>query len=159
MLQGYNIHIGRNVEIGASTVILDCAEVRIGDYTEIGPNVQIYTVGHPIDPALRNGRDGPQYAKPVSISSYVTVGGGAIITGVNNLLDSLSRHPVPLSPSLCLSRSFSPFFPHSGAPDRPCRKDGQQGYRYSRPQDCVKIAIAGGRVITSSTITMKGLLT
>ena len=35
-----------------------------------------------MDPSFRDGLRGPEYAKPVTISSDVWVGGGAIILGM-----------------------------------------------------------------------------
>lgn len=49
-----------------------------------GPNVQLYPPGHPIDPDLRDGLNGPEYARPITIGDDVWVGGGAIILGESN---------------------------------------------------------------------------
>ncbi len=40
---GYNIHLGENFYSNFNLVILDCAEVRIGNNALIGPDVGIYT--------------------------------------------------------------------------------------------------------------------
>ena len=34
-------------------IILDCNKVTIGDYVQIGPNVQIYSATHSTDPTSR----------------------------------------------------------------------------------------------------------
>jgi acetyltransferase-like isoleucine patch superfamily enzyme len=47
---GYNISVGRNTFMNFNCVILDVVPVRIGDDCQIGPNVQIYTADHPLDP-------------------------------------------------------------------------------------------------------------
>lgn len=44
-----------------------------------GPNVHVYTPTHPLDPAERNGLEGPEMTKPVTIGSDVWVAGGVII--------------------------------------------------------------------------------
>jgi maltose O-acetyltransferase len=79
--QGYNITLGKKVYMNFDCCILDCAPVDIGDRVLFGPKVQIYPPGHAIDPVLRNGVDGPEYAKAVKIGNDVWVGGGAIIIG------------------------------------------------------------------------------
>lgn len=83
---GENIHIGNNVEINMNCVFLDCNRITIGDNSGIGPNVQIYAVGHPVDPTerLRPDADGVLSAwntvsAPVTIGSNVWIGGGSII--------------------------------------------------------------------------------
>jgi len=44
---GHGIHIGNHVFINAFCTFLDGGSITIGDYTLIGPNVQIYTPHHP----------------------------------------------------------------------------------------------------------------
>lgn len=46
-----------------------------------GPMVQLYPPGHPIDPELRNGIHGPEYARAITIGDDVWVGGSVIIMG------------------------------------------------------------------------------
>ncbi len=83
---GENIYLGNNCEINANCVFLDCNKITIGDNSGIGPNVQIYAVTHPVNPAERLARreDG-SYAfwkastAPVTIGKNVWIGGGAII--------------------------------------------------------------------------------
>ena len=74
---GYNIHLGAGVFLNFGCVILDVVEVRIGDATQIGPNVQILAADHPRDPAVRAA--GLEYGRPVRIGRNVWIGGGAII--------------------------------------------------------------------------------
>jgi maltose O-acetyltransferase len=74
---GFNIRLGATVFLNFNCVILDVAEVAIGDGTQIGPAVQIYTADHPRDPAKR--REGLEFGRPVRIGRQVWVGGGAII--------------------------------------------------------------------------------
>ena len=45
---GYNIEIGENFYSNYNLIILDCAKVIIGDNVLLGPNVGIYTAGHPL---------------------------------------------------------------------------------------------------------------
>lgn len=74
---GAHIHIGARFFANYGCVILDCNEVRIGSGVLFGPNVQVYTATHPLDPAAR--REGWEMAHPIAIEDDVWVGGGAII--------------------------------------------------------------------------------
>jgi maltose O-acetyltransferase len=74
---GYNIHLGAGVFLNFNCVILDVVSVHIGDGTQIGPAVQIYTADHPRDPETR--RSGLESGIPIVIGKNVWIGGGAII--------------------------------------------------------------------------------
>lgn len=74
---GFNISIGENFFSNYNVVILDCAEVSIGDNVLLGPNVSIFTSGHPVHPSLRN--QGVMYAFPVRIGNNVWIGGNTVI--------------------------------------------------------------------------------
>lgn len=83
---GENIHLGNNCEINMNCVFLDCNKITIGDNSGIGPNVQIYAVGHPIDPEERLSRNPKNefpfwksFTAPVTIGKNVWIGGGSII--------------------------------------------------------------------------------
>ena len=73
---GTNIELGERVFFNFNCIVLDVCRVRIGDYTLIGPAVQIYTPMHPLDAAQRRHQE---FGKPVEIGSDVWIGGGAII--------------------------------------------------------------------------------
>lgn len=74
---------GRHITIGARTFVnfgltaLDVARITIGDDVQIGPNVQLLTPTHPVEPGPR--RDKWEAAKPVVIEDNVWLGGGAIV--------------------------------------------------------------------------------
>lgn len=74
---GYNVSLGDNVFINFNCVILDVVQVTIGDGTQIGPAVQIYTADHPHDPEQRRAM--LEFGRPVHIGRQVWIGGGAII--------------------------------------------------------------------------------
>lgn len=74
---GYNISVGRNTFMNFNCVILDVVQVHIGDDCQIGPNAQIYTADHPLDPEVR--RSGLESGRPVTIGNNVWIGGAAII--------------------------------------------------------------------------------
>ncbi len=73
---GSNILLGERVFFNFNCVVLDVCRVTIGDYTQFGPSVQIYTATHPLNAELRRTQE---YAKPIEIGSDVWVGGGAIL--------------------------------------------------------------------------------
>lgn len=99
---GSNIFIGSDFYMNFGCVILDCAEVHIGNRFYCGPYVQIYTALHPVDPSVRSG--GKESAMPIHIGNNVWLGGGAIICpGVtigNNVTvgaGSVVTHDIPES--------------------------------------------------------------
>jgi maltose O-acetyltransferase len=73
---GSHIHLGTRVFFNFNCVVLDVAEVSIGDFTLFAPAVQILTATHPLNAELRRTRE---FAKPITIGADVWVGGGAII--------------------------------------------------------------------------------
>ncbi|UNI20658.1 hypothetical protein JDV02_006727 [Purpureocillium takamizusanense] len=76
---GYNITIGHHVVIGRNCTINDVCEVKIGDNCVIGPNVSIFTASLPTDPKKRQGGQGPQFGRGITIAQDCWIGGGAII--------------------------------------------------------------------------------
>lgn len=74
---GYNIRLGAGVFLNFNCVLLDVVGIEIGDLTQIGPAVQIYTADHPRDPSER--RAGLEFGRPVRIGANVWIGGGAIV--------------------------------------------------------------------------------
>lgn len=73
---GSNIQLGNHVYFNFNCVVLDVCEVRIGEFTSIGPAVQIYTAMHPLRADLRRTQE---FGTPVSIGADVWIGGGAVI--------------------------------------------------------------------------------
>lgn len=74
---GCHIYLGNNVFMNFNCIILDCAEVRIGNNVLMGPNVQIYAATHPLLASERI--KGPELAAPVTIGDNVWLGGSAVI--------------------------------------------------------------------------------
>jgi len=74
---GAHLYLGDNVFFNFNCVALDCAAIRVGDNTQLGPNVQLYAAYHPLNAAERI--TGPELAAPITIGRNVWVGGGAII--------------------------------------------------------------------------------
>lgn len=74
---GYGIHIGARAFLNFGVVALDVAPIVIGDDVQIGPNVQLLTPTHPLDPETRRAKW--EAAKPITIGANVWLGGGAIV--------------------------------------------------------------------------------
>jgi maltose O-acetyltransferase len=74
---GYQTTIGDGTFISSGAVILDVGRVTIGADVQIGPNVQLLTPTHPLDPELR--RSGAEAAEPITIGDNVWLGGGVIV--------------------------------------------------------------------------------
>ena len=74
---GSQIEVGDNFFANHNLVILDGADVSIGDNVFIAPNVGIYTAGHPLDVEQRNA--GLEYAYPIRIGNNVWIGGNVVI--------------------------------------------------------------------------------
>ncbi len=66
---GYNISIGEHFYRNYNCTILDCAPVTIGKNVLFGPNVSLFTAGHPIHPEARN--EGIEFAHPITIGDNV----------------------------------------------------------------------------------------
>jgi maltose O-acetyltransferase len=77
------VDYGEHISIGARTFInynltaLDVAAITIGADCQFGPNVQLLTPTHPIEPQPR--RDRLEAAKPITIGDNVWLGGGVIV--------------------------------------------------------------------------------
>lgn len=75
---GSNIYLGDRVMINFGCIMLDVCEIRIDNDTMFGPNVQLYTAGHPIDWKLRS-HEGPEFGKPIIIGSNCWLGGMVVV--------------------------------------------------------------------------------
>jgi maltose O-acetyltransferase len=74
---GSHITIGDGTFINSGLTALDVAAITIGRDCQIGPNVQLLTPTHPVDPQPR--RDKLEAAEPITIEDNVWLGGGAIV--------------------------------------------------------------------------------
>lgn len=74
---------GKNIEVGDyffanyNCIILDVAKVIIGNHVLFGPNVSLYTAGHPLHPDPRNA--GYEYGIGITIGENVWIGGNVVI--------------------------------------------------------------------------------
>jgi len=74
---GWKISVGDNFYANTGFLVLDEAEVIIGNNVFLAPRVCIYTAGHPIDAGVRN--TALEFAKPVRIGNDVWIGGNVSI--------------------------------------------------------------------------------
>ncbi|MGW0916265.1 sugar O-acetyltransferase [Streptomyces sp. NPDC002784] len=78
-----SVDYGSNISIGARTFVnfnltaLDVAAITVGEDCQIGPNVQLLTPTHPLEPQPR--RDKLEAARPITIGDNVWLGGGVIV--------------------------------------------------------------------------------
>ncbi len=74
---GYNITVGARTFANYGLLALDVAAITIGADVQIGPNVQLLTPTHPVDPTPR--REKWEAAAPITIGDNVWLGGGVIV--------------------------------------------------------------------------------
>ncbi|SHU05236.1 hexapaptide repeat-containing transferase [Mycobacteroides abscessus subsp. abscessus] len=74
---GYQTAIGARTFANFGLILLDVARISIGDDVQIGPNVQLLTATHPLEPGPR--RDKWEAAEPITIGDNVWLGGGVIV--------------------------------------------------------------------------------
>ena len=74
---GTHIELGDNFYANTGCVMLDVGKITIGNDVLFGPNVSIYTAGHPIHPESR--KSGYEYGIPVTIGDNVWIGGNCVI--------------------------------------------------------------------------------
>ncbi|MFS0698849.1 sugar O-acetyltransferase [Cellulomonas sp. 179-A 4D5 NHS] len=74
---GSQIHVGARCFANYGLVALDVATITIGDDVQMGPNVQLLTPTHPVEPGPR--RDKWEAAKPIAIGDNVWLGGGVVV--------------------------------------------------------------------------------
>ncbi|MBT0993780.1 sugar O-acetyltransferase [Cellulomonas sp. DKR-3] len=74
---GENLHIGARTFVNSNLTALDVATITIGEDCQIGPNVQLLTPTHPVDPQPR--RDKLEAARPIVLGDNVWLGGGVIV--------------------------------------------------------------------------------
>jgi galactoside O-acetyltransferase len=94
---GRHVHLGTGVYLNSNVTLVDDADIFIGDYCLIAPNVVISTSGHPILPILREhhytfnlpvriGRNvwigsGVQIMPGVTVGDDSVIGAGSVVTG------------------------------------------------------------------------------
>ncbi|MEO0484193.1 MAG: sugar O-acetyltransferase [Planctomycetota bacterium] len=74
---GFTIELGDDVFMNYGCVLLDVCPIRIGSRVLFGPNVQLLTPTHPLDPVERSS--GRESGRPITVGDDVWLGGGVIV--------------------------------------------------------------------------------
>lgn len=74
---GSHLTVGAGTFVNAGLTALDVAPITIGRDCQIGPNVQLLTPTHPLEPGPR--RDKLEAARPIVLEDNVWLGGGVIV--------------------------------------------------------------------------------
>ena len=77
---GEHISVGPRTFANYNLVALDVAPITIGADCQLGPNVQLLTALHPVDPAMRRAKW--EAAEPIAIGDNVWLGGVIVLPGV-----------------------------------------------------------------------------
>lgn len=115
---GYNVKVGEGAFINFDCVIIDTCLVTIGARTLLGPKVSLYSGTHPLDPAVRNGTEGPESGKEIHIGEDcwlagnvtvlpgVTIGKGAVI-GAGSVVTKVRSRLLTIPGILCEGQKWS----------------------------------------------------
>ncbi|OLF06134.1 maltose acetyltransferase [Actinophytocola xinjiangensis] len=74
---GYQISIGPRTFVNWGGIFADVAKITIGADVQIGPNVQLLTPTHPLDPETRRAKW--EAGEPITLGDNVWLGGGVIV--------------------------------------------------------------------------------
>lgn len=74
---GTHLRVGARTFANVGLVALDVGRITIGDDVQIGPNVQLLTATHPVEPEPRRAKWEAQ--EPIVIGDNVWLGGGVIV--------------------------------------------------------------------------------
>jgi maltose O-acetyltransferase len=74
---GYRIRVGAWTFVNYGLIALDVASITIGHDVQVGPNVQLLTPTHPVEPDARRAKW--EAAEPIAIEGNVWLGGGVIV--------------------------------------------------------------------------------
>lgn len=112
---GCHIHVGEDFYANFDCVILDVAEVRIGDRCMLAPQVGIYAATHPIDPVER--ASGQELGSAVTLGDDCWIGGHAVINPGVSLGDN-----VVVASGAVVTKSFGSNVVLAGNPARVLRE-------------------------------------
>jgi acetyltransferase-like isoleucine patch superfamily enzyme len=62
-----------------NATFIDTCPITIGARTLVGPSCSFYSGGHPVDPFLRNGINGPEFGADIVIGEDCWLGGNVIV--------------------------------------------------------------------------------
>ncbi|KAI5281023.1 hypothetical protein KEM54_003445 [Ascosphaera aggregata] len=114
---GWNFTIGKGSYINYRCHISDICRITVGDRVLIGPNVSFFGAYHPLDPAVRNGTNGPELGKEIHVGDDVWIGGNVtLLPGVK-----IGRGAVVGAGSV-VTKDVAPFTVVAGNPARFLKK-------------------------------------
>ncbi|WP_285789123.1 sugar O-acetyltransferase [Micromonospora sp. NBRC 101691] len=111
---GSRTTIGPRGFVNFNAVFLDVAPITIGADVQIGPNVQLLTATHPVEPGPR--RDKWEAASPITIGDNVWLGGGVIVLAGVTIGDN-----TVVGAGAVVTRDLPPNVVAVGNPARPVR--------------------------------------
>ncbi|MEV1145214.1 sugar O-acetyltransferase [Micromonospora sp. NPDC049799] len=112
---GGNIRIGPRSFVNYQAVFLDVAAITIGADVQIGPNVQLLTPTHPVEPEPRRAKW--ESARPITLADNVWLGGGVVVlAGV-----TVGENTV-VGAGAVVTRDLPPNVVAVGNPARPVRR-------------------------------------
>ncbi|MGC4894114.1 sugar O-acetyltransferase [Micromonospora sp. DT31] len=111
---GYQTHIGPRGFVNVHAVFLDVARITIGADAQLGPNVQLLTATHPVEPDARRAKW--ESAQPITIGDNVWLGGGVIVLGGVTIGDD-----TVVGAGAVVTRDLPPGVVAVGNPARPIR--------------------------------------
>ncbi|GAA5841294.1 hypothetical protein JCM11251_001617 [Rhodosporidiobolus azoricus] len=114
---GGQIFLGKNVFANFGFICLDTCKTTIGSRVLFGPNVQLYSGTHPLDPSIRNGTAGPEYGGEIHIGDDCWFGGQVcVLPGV-----TIGRG-VTIGAGSVVTKNIPPYTVAAGNPARVTRK-------------------------------------
>ncbi|KAK1138684.1 hypothetical protein N8T08_002075 [Aspergillus melleus] len=114
---GLNFKVGKGTFLNFNMLVLDTCLITIGERTLFGPNVSLYGATHPMDPAVRQGLEGPEAGKEIHIGDDVWIGGSVII-----LAGVTIGRGCTIGAGSVVTRSVPPFHFAAGNPARVIRR-------------------------------------
>ncbi|SOZ17220.1 Acetyltransferase (Isoleucine patch superfamily)-like protein [Cupriavidus taiwanensis] len=73
-----NFLLGYRSFMNSGCVVLNGAEVRIGEHVLVGPGVKFCTDTHHVDPCLRHNEP-HSFSRPITVGDHAWIGAGAVI--------------------------------------------------------------------------------
>ncbi|GAA5913824.1 hypothetical protein JCM6882_007709 [Rhodosporidiobolus microsporus] len=114
---GAQISVGKNVFANFGFICLDTCPISIGSRVLFGPNVQLYSGTHPLDPSIRNGTAGPELGGDITIGDDCWFGGQVVV-----LPNVKIGRGATVGAGSVLTKSVPPFVVVAGNPARIIRK-------------------------------------
>lgn len=119
----HHVHFGKGIYCNSNVTFVDDANIYIGDFTMIAPNVVIATAGHPILPILREHHY--VYCQDVHIGNNVWIGANVtILPGV-----TIGENTV-IGAGSVVTKDLPSNVVAYGNPCKVIRKIGKKDYEY-----------------------------